>query len=104
MVKTISVPSNIDTRLANSSIGQFQVRIRDVDITSYTSGGEPLTPAELGLSNIFFISIMAKEKNYYAWYDYANEKVIVINPWTFEDIQIPNGTDCGVMRIFALGY
>lgn len=58
-----------------------KVSVKDVDITSYTSGGEPLTPGDMGLRTIDDIEVIGAEDNGFVYdYDFTNEALIVKNP------------------------
>lgn len=44
---------------------------------SYPTGGEPLTPADVGLSNITGFDVLGNEGGYSFNYDYSNQKLVV---------------------------
>ena len=89
--------------------GNKKVVIADVDITSYTSGGEPLTPADLGLQGINYVSMKSTENGYDFSYDYTNQKIIA-RYYDYDAaadgvaIAVPATTDVGTLRLKAEGY
>ncbi len=63
-----------------SVFGNKGIGMCDVDFdSSYPTGGESLTPGDVGLSKIQHIMIEGKS-GYIFEYDYSNEKIKVINP------------------------
>lgn len=59
-------------------VGAVKVRKYEVDITSYTTGGEALTPGDVRLNRFIDYSITNPAADgVYAQYDEANEKLVV---------------------------
>lgn len=59
------------------SLGDLKCTITSIDFdSSYPTGGEALTAANLGLSKVEFVSIQSKD-GYVFNYDYTNSKVLV---------------------------
>jgi len=84
-------------------LGGMVMTVHDVDITSYTASGEPLTAANLGLVALIDVIPISKEKFVSAWYDYANSKLRVFGDTTIATESTAT-TDCGVIRVTAFGY
>jgi len=95
LAKTVSM-------VRQSVFGNMRVRIADVDVTSYTDGGEPLTAAELGMNaTLESVVPVSYEKYYLFWYDFANAKLKIGDPTTGAEVAAT--TDGGVVRILAIG-
>jgi len=93
LAKTITV-------VRRSVFGNMRVRIVEVDVTSYTALGEPLTAAELGLSAVEHAEASSNENHYAAWYDIAGAKLRI---WAGASAEIAGTTDAGKFRILAIG-
>lgn len=101
MTATIDV---LDTEFA----GAMKVRIVEVDITSYTAGGEPFAPSDAGMHRFQFVTAEPDENGYVANYDYDGEliRVFTADYDAAADgplIDAGGGTDAGVVRLFCVG-
>lgn len=72
----------------------------------YATGGDPLTPAMLGLTEIHFVDVTGAG-GYIVEYDYTNQKVKFYRQTaaTSALIEVSNGVDvsAGVMRALVFG-
>jgi hypothetical protein len=94
MTKTVSIVK------VTRAVGPVKIVTADVDITSYTGSGEPLTASELGMKRLD--SLMAAPNENYehtAAYDYASGLVRVQTAGT----EVVATTDVGVFRVVAIG-
>lgn len=82
-------------------LGDLRARIWEMDITSYTTDGESITPTELGLSGIYAILVQSSENGYMFAWDRTNEKLIVL---TAAATQAGSTTDVGTCIVLAIGY
>ncbi|MCK5609018.1 hypothetical protein KAR91_44500 [Candidatus Pacearchaeota archaeon] len=80
--------------------GDKRITIADIDITSYTTDGELVTPANLGLSRIDSLEIQSTENGYMYVHDRTNSKIKVM---TAAATQAANTTDTGTVRVKAEG-
>lgn len=66
------------SRVDADVMGSHKVRVVDMDISSYETGGESLVPSDVGLNR--FINVVVQDKTgsgYVPQYDYANGKLQV---------------------------
>lgn len=80
--------------------GNKLVTVADIDITSYTTDGESVTAANLGLSRIDHMSIQSTENGYIYVHDRTNDKIKVM---TAAATQASSTTDTGTVRVKAEG-
>jgi hypothetical protein len=73
-----------------------------MDITSYTTGGETLTPASFGLDSINFDEVIpySKENGYMFKIDVTNKKVMA---YTAADTQVTAAVDVGIVGLRLVG-
>lgn len=83
----------------NQSKGQQREVIRDVVISSYTTGGEALAPADFGLSKFLFVDVQRDDTGRGGSYDYTNQKLIA---WVSAGTQVTSTTAL-TLRVRALG-
>jgi hypothetical protein len=74
---------------------------------SYATGGDPLTPAQLGLTEILFVDIACAGGSAFE-YDYANQKVIAYRTGSGNQVvlsEVPAATNLSAQtaRILILG-
>lgn len=69
--------------------------------SSYPTGGEPLTPADLGLNTIDYLAANTDGSNAFVW-DKANNK---LKAYTAAGAEVANATNLSavVIRLFAVG-
>lgn len=80
---------------------RLRMRVVDIDITSYATGGESITPSEVGLTGIYFVGVMPTENGYtYAW-DEANNK---LKTFTAPTTETTATTDVGTAILRVWGY
>lgn len=111
MALTIATPK---PQKSDDVFGGLRVRIRTVTFdNSYPTGGESMTAADLGLSEILFVDFSVDHSPAYQLaYDYVNSKILVFgvqqdadaavtDPFDEED----NGADLSTLqvRILVLG-
>lgn len=98
MTATIDV---LDTEFA----GAMKVRIVEVDITSYTSGGEAFTPNDAGMHRFQYVTAQSDENGYMFTYDYDNEAIQAYEASTDGSglDEAAGATDVGVVRLFCVG-
>lgn len=80
---------------------RLKMRVVDIDITSYATGGESITPSEVGLNEIYFVDVTPTENAYtYAW-DSANNK---LKAFTAPTTEATATTDVGTAILKVYGY
>lgn len=72
------------TSQADSVFGNMRIKVFDAAFdSSYDAGGEALTAAQMGMLEVLFVNIEAKDVTtslrLYA-YDYTNAKLVVVEP------------------------
>lgn len=102
MTKTIS------SLVKTSAVGPIKLVTVDVNITSYTNGGEPLVPSDLNMKNFLAVMLSPNENYGYATrYNYTDGVIEVLyGNYDSSDgvlIQIPDTTDVGLVRVVAFG-
>ena len=80
--------------------GNKKITTADIDITSYTTDGESVTPTNLGLSRIDSLEIQSTENGYMFVHDRTNNKIKAL---TAAATQAASTTDVGTMRVKAEG-
>lgn len=80
--------------------GQMRRVVKDVVISSYTSGGEALTAADLGLSKIYFLQVQRDDTGRSGSYDYTNSK---LKAWVSAGTEV-TATTALTLRVMAWGY
>ncbi len=81
--------------------GGLKMRVVDIDISSYATGGESITPSEVGLTGIYWVDVMPTENAYtYAW-DEANNK---LKTFTAPTTETTATTDVGTAVLKVWGY
>ncbi len=80
---------------------RLKMRVVDIDITSYETGGESITPAEIGLNGIYFPDFTCTENGYTYCWDEANNK---IKAFTAPAAEAANTTDIGTLIARFYGY
>lgn len=98
MTKSVTIN---DTEFA----GAMKVRIADVDITSYTNGGEGFTPSDMGMHRFQFVSVFSTENGYLFTYDYTNEQILAYEAGADGAAldEVADTTDVGTTRVMAFG-
>ncbi len=103
MTKTVS------SLVKTSAVGPIKLVTVDVNITSYTNGGEPLTPSDLNMKK--FLAVIPTPNENYGYstrYNYTDEVIEAL----YADydgsadavlIQVPDTTDVGVVRVVVFG-
>ena len=73
-----------------------------INITSYTSGGEPIDAFDLGLEKIDFIGLDALEQanEYIALWDHVTNDIFLVTTGTTEE---SGSTDVGEVSFLAVG-
>src|SRR5687768_10018356 len=93
------------------TLGSRRVVFADVDFdSSYPTGGESLTPGDLGLGSIDFL-IASPTSGYTFQYDYTNKTLLAYqgdnaNAAAAPSVQVPNTTNLSAVtnvRILAAG-
>lgn len=108
---TSTVATLIDPPALSHVPGSLKHSVTEVTITgdTYNTGGFDLTPAQLGLTSVYFVSIPVVDGFSFA-YDYENEKVLAYWVDTTTDgakqaeVADSNTALDGVaIRVFAIG-
>lgn len=96
MARTTSLVAPIK---AQDAEGHVRRVIRDVVISSYTTGGEALTPADLGLSKILFVHVQRDATGRSGSYDYTNQKLLA---WVSAGTEVTSTTAL-TLRVMVYG-
>lgn len=85
--------------------GAMKVRFADVDITSYTAGGESFTPNDAGMHRFQYVAANSTENGYVFVYDYTNETVKAYEASTDGSTldEAAGTTDVGTVRLMCIG-
>lgn len=83
-------------------LGDLKGRILDIDVTSYTTGGESVTPGELGMLRVDMLSVITTEiiANEADWLPGTNRFRIKT---TVTGIELANAADGGTFRVLVIG-
>ena len=100
------------TRVSQNLSGTIRENTYDVVLDSaYATGGEALTPAQVGLVRIETLQVVECYQGYVFAYDRANQKLKVFygdnnNAADGPLIEVPNGTDLSAVsgRLIARGH
>jgi hypothetical protein len=90
------------------NFGSMKGAIATLDITSYPTNGEAITPGEFRMRSIAGIIGMSSENGYMLGYDRANSKLKVYYGDYSEAgdgplVEAPNTTDVGTFDVVVLG-
>ncbi len=96
------------TTVKQGTDGSMKYHIFDLDITSYTASGEPLSAMEMGFNVIDHVKAATTENGYVFLYDYTNAKMLVK---MFDNNAVADGAmmafttggDAGTCRVMAVG-
>ncbi len=92
------------TRVGEShhSFGDMKATIRDIDVTSYTTGGETVTAADLGLARLDMLIVITTEiiANEADWLPATNRFRIKT---TVTGVELGSAANGGTFRVLAVG-
>lgn len=89
------------------NLGSRNGVIMRIDITSYSTGGEALTPAALGLESASVLTLFAQpsepaqNSDQVGYWDRANDKLLIDVAST--GAEVASATDLGTWEILAIG-
>ena len=107
MALTLTTPSGAHTGAAihGGTASKYTIKRIQFD-SSYASGGESLTPGDLGFTALHMVIADAEDSGYVAQYDYSGEKLAIYEAGADAAAldEVGNTTDLSALYIRVLAY